>query len=197
MSFNSSHLLPPQEDFPLRHYSSDQSHQPSLLTASFLHLPPTTATTDSEFTHPHRDGDSPAAAAINRRWLSFHTEVQNTEEVNPEVNADGVEDWRSASDKAAILKHPMYEQLLAAHVACLRVATHVDQIPRIDAQLSQLHTVAAKYSSLGVGMDNKELDHFMVSWIKGASFFCHTLFCLSYGLIYDDAVTLRCVVMFV
>ncbi|KAL0763620.1 hypothetical protein Bca101_079771 [Brassica carinata] len=158
MSFNSSHLL------PLRHFSSDQSHQPSLLTASFLNLPPTTATTDSEFTHPLRDGDS-SAAATNRRWLSFHTEVQNTEEVNPEVNADGVEDWKSASDKAAILKHPMYEQLLAAHVACLRVATPVDQIPRIDAQLSQLHTVAAKYSSLGVGMDNKELDHFMSHYV--------------------------------
>ncbi|CDY13472.1 BnaA03g51900D [Brassica napus] len=165
MSFNSSHLLPPQEDLPLRHFSSDQSHQPSLLTASFLNLPPTTATTDSKFTHPHRDGDS-SAAATNRRWLSFHTEVQNTGEGDPEeVNADGVEDWRSASDKAAILKHPMYEQLLAAHVACLRVATPVDQIPRIDAQLSQLHTVAAKYSSLGVGMDNKELDHFMSHYV--------------------------------
>ena len=56
----------------------------------------------------------------------------------------------------------MFEQLLAAHVACLRVATPVDQIPRIDAQLSELHTVAAKYSTLGVVMDNKELDHFMV-----------------------------------
>lgn len=100
--------------------------------------------------------------------------MQNTGEVRSEVidgvNADGEtilgvvggEDWRSASYKAAILRHPMYEQLLAAHVACLRVATPVDQIPRIDAQLSQLHTVAAKYSTLGVVVDNKELDHFMV-----------------------------------
>ncbi|CAH8360715.1 unnamed protein product [Eruca vesicaria subsp. sativa] len=158
MSFNSSHLFPPQEDLPLRHFS-DQSHQPSLLTATFLNLPPTTATTDSN------------SAATNRRWLSFH----NTGEVSHGVNADGErkhggvvdggEDWRRASDKAAVLKHPMYEQLLAAHVACLRVATPVDQIPRIDAQLSQLHTVAAKYSSLGVGMDNKELDHFMSLYV--------------------------------
>ncbi|KAJ0262901.1 Homeobox protein knotted-1-like 5 [Hirschfeldia incana] len=158
MSFNSSHLFPPQEEaLPLRHFSDQSQQTPSLLTASFLNLPPT-------------DGDSPAAAATNRRWLSFHTEVQNTGEGHPEgVNAaegvDGGEDWRSASDKAAILKHPMYEQLLAAHVACLRVATPVDQIPRIDAQLSQLHTVAAKYSSLGVGMDNKELDHFMSHYV--------------------------------
>ncbi|KAJ4899148.1 Homeobox protein knotted-1-like 5 [Raphanus sativus] len=172
MSFNSSHLFPPQEE--LRHFS-DQSHQPP----SLLNLPPTTtATSNSDFTHPHRNGDSPAAAAAaatNRRWLSFHhTEIQNTGEVDPpEVNdaADGEtihggeEDWRRASEKGAILKHPMYEQLLAAHVACLRVATPVDQIPRIDAQLSQLHTVAAKYSSLGVGMDNKELDHFMSHYV--------------------------------
>ncbi|KAF8058141.1 hypothetical protein N665_1250s0004 [Sinapis alba] len=158
MSFNSSHLFPPQEeDLPLRHFSDQSQQTPSLLTASFLNLPPTAA-------------DS-SAAATNRRWLSFHTEIQNTGEGDPEgVNADGetihgVEDWRSASDKAAILKHPMYEQLLAAHVACLRVATPVDQIPRIDAQLSQLHTVAAKYSSLGVVMDNKELDHFMSHYV--------------------------------
>ncbi|KAL0739316.1 hypothetical protein Bca4012_015526 [Brassica carinata] len=172
MSFNTSHhLFPPQEeDLPLRHFSDQSQQTPSLLTASFLNLPPTAATPDSDFAHPHRDGNSPAAAAAaaaatNRRWLSFHTEIQTTGEGDPEgVNADG-EDWRSASDKAAILKHPMYEQLLAAHVACLRVATPVDQIPRIDAQLSQLHTVAAKYSSLGVGVDNKELDHFMSHYV--------------------------------
>ena len=32
--------------------------------------------------------------------------------------------------------HPLYEQLLSAHVACLRVDTSVDQLPRIDAQLA-------------------------------------------------------------
>ncbi|XP_010437959.1 PREDICTED: homeobox protein knotted-1-like 5 isoform X1 [Camelina sativa] len=189
MSFNnSSHLLPPQEDLPLRHFS-DQSQQPppppqqrhfsetpSLVTASFLNHPSTLATTESDLAPPHRNGDNSAADA-NPRWLSFHTEIQNTGEVRSEVvdgvNADGEtilgvvggEDWRSASYKAAILRHPMYEQLLAAHVACLRVATPVDQIPRIDAQLSQLHTVADKYSTLGVVVDNKELDHFMSHYV--------------------------------
>ena len=177
MSFTSSHLLPPQEDLPLRHFS-DQSHQhpqphfsetPSLLTATFLNLPPAAATADSDFAPPNRGGDSSsAAAATNRRWLSFDSsEIQNTGEAPSEVidgvNADGGgEDWKSASCKAAIVRHPMFEQLLAAHVACLRAATPVDQISRIDAQLSELHTVATKYSTLGVVMDNKELDHFMV-----------------------------------
>ncbi|CAF2130203.1 unnamed protein product, partial [Brassica napus] len=171
-----SHLFPLQEDLPLRHFS-DQSHQhpqphfsetPSLLIASFVNIPPTAATADSDFAPPHRGGDSSAAAATNRRWLSFDsTEIQNTGEGRPEVidrvNADGGgEDWKSASCKAAIVRHPMFEQLLAAHVACLRAATPVDQISRIDAQLSELHTVATKYSTLGVVMDNKELDHFMV-----------------------------------
>lgn len=39
-------------------------------------------------------------------------------------------------EKAAIAAHPLYERLLEAHVACLRVATPVDQLPRIDAQIA-------------------------------------------------------------
>ncbi|XP_010525937.1 PREDICTED: homeobox protein knotted-1-like 5 [Tarenaya hassleriana] len=63
----------------------------------------------------------------------------------------------------------MYEQLLAAHVACLRIATPVDQLQRIDAQLGQSDAVAAKYSGLcksrGVCLENKELDHFMTHYV--------------------------------
>ncbi|KAF5947261.1 hypothetical protein HYC85_013218 [Camellia sinensis] len=56
-------------------------------------------------------------------------------------------------------------QLLSAHVARLRIATPVDQLPRIDAQLAQSQHVVGKYSSLGHGSigDDKELDQFMVS----------------------------------
>jgi hypothetical protein len=64
------------------------------------------------------------------------------------------------------MAHPLYEQLLSAHVACLRIATPVDQLPRIDAQLAESQNVVAKYSAFGQGMlddDNKQLDHFMVS----------------------------------
>ncbi|KAL5985509.1 hypothetical protein ACLOJK_027494 [Asimina triloba] len=79
---------------------------------------------------------------------------------------DGMGPWQSARYKANILAHPLYEQLLSAHVACLRIATPVDQLPRIDAQLAQSQHVVAKYSVLGhanqlmVG-DDKELDQFM------------------------------------
>lgn len=72
--------------------------------------------------------------------------------------------WQSARCKAEILAHPLYEQLLSAHVACLRIATPVDQLPRIDAQLAQSQSVVAKYSVLGGQMlagDHKELDQFM------------------------------------
>uniref|UniRef100_A0A251RQE8 Putative ELK domain, KNOX1, KNOX2, Homeodomain-like protein n=1 Tax=Helianthus annuus TaxID=4232 RepID=A0A251RQE8_HELAN len=52
----------------------------------------------------------------------------------------------------------------SAHVSCLRIATPVDQLPRIDAQLAQSQHVVSKYSGLGghgnVG-DDKELDQFM------------------------------------
>ena len=65
--------------------------------------------------------------------------------------------------KADILGHPLYDQLLSAHVSCLRIATPVDQLPRIDAQLQQSQRVVDKYSGIGNGViDAKELDQFMV-----------------------------------
>ncbi|KAL0915269.1 hypothetical protein M5K25_015673 [Dendrobium thyrsiflorum] len=77
--------------------------------------------------------------------------------------------WQNARYKAEILAHPLYEQLLSAHVACLRIATPVDQLPRIDAQLAQSQHVIAKYSVLGAGQmisgDDKELDQFMTHYV--------------------------------
>ncbi|KAK7347164.1 hypothetical protein VNO80_21691 [Phaseolus coccineus] len=69
--------------------------------------------------------------------------------------------------KADILGHPLYDQLLSAHVSCLRIATPVDQLPRIDAQLQQSQRVVEKYSALannGV-VDEKELDQFMTHYV--------------------------------
>ncbi|KAF2310511.1 hypothetical protein GH714_013324 [Hevea brasiliensis] len=56
----------------------------------------------------------------------------------------GGDNWERAKCKAEILGHPLYEQLLAAHVACLRIATPVDQLARIDTQLAQSQQVVAK-----------------------------------------------------
>ncbi|EOA20703.1 hypothetical protein CARUB_v10001020mg [Capsella rubella] len=83
---------------------------------------------------------------------------------------DGVVSWQNARHKAEILSHPLYEQLLSAHVACLRIATPVDQLPRIDAQLAQSQHVVAKYSALGAAAqglvaDDKELDQFMTHYV--------------------------------
>ncbi|XP_057504635.1 homeobox protein knotted-1-like 3 isoform X1 [Actinidia eriantha] len=79
----------------------------------------------------------------------------------------GVMNWQNARYKSEILSHPLYEQLLSAHVACLRIATPVDQLPRIDAQLAQSQNVVAKYSALGQGNtgDDKELDQFMTHYV--------------------------------
>lgn len=49
--------------------------------------------------------------------------------------------------KAEIATHPLYEQLLSAHVSCLRVATPIDQLPLIDAQLSQSHNLLRSYAN--------------------------------------------------
>nr|XP_043612444.1 homeobox protein knotted-1-like 13 isoform X2 [Erigeron canadensis] len=76
--------------------------------------------------------------------------------------------WQNARYKAEVLSHPLYEQLLSAHVSCLRIATPVDQLPRIDAQLAQSQNVVSKYSSLAghgnIG-DDKELDQFMTHYV--------------------------------
>ncbi|KAL0337602.1 UNVERIFIED_CONTAM: Homeobox protein knotted-1-like LET12, partial [Sesamum calycinum] len=76
--------------------------------------------------------------------------------------------WEREKCKADILNHPLYEQLLSAHVSCLRIATPVDQLPRIDAQLAQSSQVVAKYSVLGHGqqpLDDKDLDNFMTHYV--------------------------------
>lgn len=85
-------------------------------------------------------------------------------------------EWEMARCKADILGHPMYDELLSAHVSCLRIATPVDQLPRIDAQLAQSQQVLAKYSVLAQGgnqpLDDKDLNQFMViisSFLVGIS----------------------------
>lgn len=69
------------------------------------------------------------------------------------------------------MSHPLYDQLLSAHVACLRIATPVDQLLRIDAQLAQSQQVVAKYSAVSHGNvgGDKELDQFMVSFLWSVS----------------------------
>ncbi|KAL4285424.1 hypothetical protein GQ457_16G000620 [Hibiscus cannabinus] len=93
-----------------------------------------------------------------------------SEGVVVESGGDGAVNWQNARCKAEILAHPLYEQLLSAHVSCLRIATPVDQLPRIDAQLAQSQHVVAKYSALGGGpqglvADDKELDQFMTHYV--------------------------------
>ncbi|KAI5060564.1 hypothetical protein GOP47_0024984 [Adiantum capillus-veneris] len=75
--------------------------------------------------------------------------------------------------KAQIVAHPMYDQLLSAHVACLRVATPVDHLQTIEAQLStNVHLVAARYKSflgsdelIQCPEDKEKLDRFMANYI--------------------------------
>ncbi|XP_044443496.1 homeobox protein knotted-1-like 11 [Triticum aestivum] len=70
-------------------------------------------------------------------------------------------------EKAAIEAHPLYERLLEAHVACLRVATPVDQLPRIDAQIAACAPPPMTPAAAPSG--GEELDLFMVSCYYEAS----------------------------
>ncbi|KAL2327373.1 hypothetical protein Fmac_020800 [Flemingia macrophylla] len=111
-------------------------------------------------------------------WLrqQQQQQQQNFLHLQPEQN-DDVRGNRTAAEsnseaedlaeyKADILGHPLYEQLLSAHVSCLRIATPVDQLPRIDAQLQQSQSVVDKYSRLGNAVvDDKDLDQFMTHYV--------------------------------
>ncbi|KAH0900050.1 hypothetical protein HID58_049618 [Brassica napus] len=147
---------------------------------NFLNLHTSAATTS----------DSPSSAAANQ-WLPRsssilqRTENNNSSDAAVVIDEGGAEtmiggenkndggggavSWQNARQKAEILSHPLYEQLLSAHVACLRTATPVDQLPRIDAQLAQSQNVVAQYSALGAGQglvgDDKELDQFMTHYV--------------------------------
>ncbi|CAF1722334.1 hypothetical protein Bca4012_042336 [Brassica carinata] len=70
--------------------------------------------------------------------------------------------------KGEIVTNPLYEQLLAAHVACLRVATPIDQLPTIEAQLSHSEHLLRSYASTAVGFshhDRHELDNFLAQYV--------------------------------
>ncbi|XAR70358.1 hypothetical protein NMG60_11027188 [Bertholletia excelsa] len=78
---------------------------------------------------------------------------------------------RQGELKAEIAVHPLYEQLLAAHVACLRVATPIDQLPLIDAQLAQSHDLMRSYASQHhhnpplSPHERQELDNFLAQYM--------------------------------
>ncbi|CBI25599.3 unnamed protein product, partial [Vitis vinifera] len=134
---------------------------------------------DGSFLHLQTNSDStssPATATTTtNQWLSRSMSNkrnggnnQNRGDNNGEdmLDCDSGGNWENARYKADILAHPLYEQLLSAHVSCLRIATPVDQLPRIDAQLAQSQGVVTKYSVLAnQPLDDKELDQFMTHYV--------------------------------
>ncbi|XP_027354711.1 homeobox protein knotted-1-like 3 isoform X2 [Abrus precatorius] len=108
-----------------------------------------------------------AGATVSHESADLKRGVEKSEAVAAESGGEGLMNWQNARHKAEILAHPLYEQLLSAHVACLRIATPVDQLPRIDAQLAQSQNVVAKYSAFGQGIvgDDKELDQFLSHYV--------------------------------
>ncbi|CAN6459783.1 unnamed protein product [Victoria cruziana] len=108
---------------------------------------------------------NPAATTSGELVDSGSQPGQSAEQQQQQAGGDG---WQNARRKAEILAHPFYDQLLSAHIACLRIATPVDQLPRIDAQLAQTQQVVAKYAVLGhqiLPAEAKELDQFMSHYV--------------------------------
>ncbi|CAI8599582.1 unnamed protein product [Vicia faba] len=146
-----------------------QSFQPApnwLNTALLRNNSPTTNNTSTNFLNLH----SSAASQSSSHWPMIDDSTISGMKApeNADAAAEGLMNWQKAKYKGEIMAHPLYEQLLSAHVACLRIATPVDQLPRIDAQLAESQNVVAKYSAFVQGMlddDNKQLDHFMSHYV--------------------------------
>ncbi|XP_051149384.1 homeobox protein knotted-1-like LET12 isoform X2 [Andrographis paniculata] len=175
MAFQDHHTPLSQEMQPLHHpHYSD--HHPSAVFHSILpdhhsspddKPPPLTATTWLNHHHHHwlpsQTHPSPPTPTDTNHDTAGDTTTTTTTANNNNNN------WEREKCKADILNHPLYEQLLSAHVACLRIATPVDQLPRIDAQLAQSQQVVAKYAVFGNAqqppLDDKDLDHFMTHYV--------------------------------
>lgn len=119
-----------------------------------------------------------SSAGQGRGLLDLHSDTANSSDLLGSNRSDGEHQqdhnsemvWQSSRLKADILQHPLYDQLLDAHVACLRIATPVDQLPKIDAQLAQSRHVVAKYSVFGrnqllSGEEKEELDRFLAQYV--------------------------------
>ncbi|GER49758.1 homeobox protein knotted-1-like 3 [Striga asiatica] len=171
------------QEIPL-HYP-DHNHHPSATAAAvFRSILP------DHHLSPDDKPPAPAAAWLNNSGLHHHQWLPTQSQPSPPTPPDSTNDhlpggggagdrshgnggggggnWERERCKADILNHPLYEQLLSAHVSCLRIATPVDQLPRIDAQLAQSQQVVAKYSVLGQGqqpLDDKDLDNFMTHYV--------------------------------
>ncbi|CAN4103609.1 unnamed protein product [Withania somnifera] len=158
------------------HFTTTASSPTSSAVAgnNFLHL----QTSNSDSSNSNHWGAGAAATAPNDELsesLNFGKSQQagdnnniSTHNNNNNICNDDESTWEREKCKADILNHPLYDQLLSAHVSCLRIATPVDQLPRIDAQLAQSQHVVAKYSLLGQGqppLDDKDLDQFMTHYV--------------------------------
>lgn len=121
--------------------------------------------------HSHGSADINHSPVQGRGLLDLQSDTANSSDL---VDGDVAEQdnhtiWQNARLKANISMHPLYHQLLDAHVACLRIATPVDQLPRIDAQINEASRILNKYSVFGqnhlpVGEEKEELDQFMTHY---------------------------------
>jgi len=83
-----------------------------------------------------------SSAGQGRGLLDLHSDTANSSDLLGSNRSDGEHHphqqdhnsemvWHSSRLKADILQHPLYDQLLDSHVACLRIATPVDQLPKM------------------------------------------------------------------
>ncbi|EYU34921.1 hypothetical protein MIMGU_mgv11b016217mg [Erythranthe guttata] len=111
--------------------------------------PPPTTTTTAWLNHHHHHQWLPTQSQLSPTTPPDNNNNNNNDHLHHDSGAAGDKsnssgggggsstNWEREKYKADILSHPLYEQLLSAHVSCLRIATPVDQLPRIDAQLAQ------------------------------------------------------------
>nr|GME07107.1 homeobox protein knotted-1-like LET12 isoform X2 [Ipomoea batatas] len=125
-----------------------------------------TTTNNSSHLQTSNNNNSGDSSTTSNHWLSPTADVKKQSGGGESPPNESGASWERDKCKAELLNHPLYDQLLSAHVSCLRIATPVDQLPRIDAQLAQSQNLVAKYSSLlAHPLDDKDLDQFMTHYV--------------------------------
>ncbi|KAG2245198.1 hypothetical protein Bca52824_092957 [Brassica carinata] len=138
---------------------------------NFLNLHTTTANTTAASSS---DSPSSAAAVAANQWLSVPPPSSNEPETTATTppSSETSSTTRELAECEAQGGDPLTlcTSSFCRRTSRLRIATPVDQLPRIDAQLGQSQHVVAKYSTLGGGGqglvgDDKELDQFMTHYV--------------------------------
>ncbi|KAG0622180.1 hypothetical protein M758_3G077700 [Ceratodon purpureus] len=134
-----------------------------------IHRQQTQMVTELNLTAAHGRDAQPFLESLNHPLVAAPRYVGEYSRGDWDTTRQDTE-WEELRKRSLIVNHPLYSDMLLKHVACLRVGTPIEQLPYIEAQLSDGPIVIQKYKVLGDQIadisreEQAELDHFMTQY---------------------------------